>query len=183
MLFLLFWGFCFWSSVGLNSWVLILFHCQLSTAQARINSIGPKLHLTSFTAIVAHRCNYILDILGCRIITAVIIHLCSLRNSSKSLEFSTEEIISDYNFFILYVFLCIELVLKHLYSDYFKFSATFELLIRSLIHLSVILFFLFIENRFLSLTMHPDHSFPSLCSSQLSLISFSLIPTPPPFPL
>lgn len=49
---LLFSGFCFWSSVGLNSWVLILFHCQLSTAQARINRIGPKLHLTSFPATV-----------------------------------------------------------------------------------------------------------------------------------
>lgn len=49
---LLFSGFCFWSSLGLNSWVLILFHCQLSTAQARINCIGPELHLTSFPATV-----------------------------------------------------------------------------------------------------------------------------------
>lgn len=49
---LLFSGFCFWSSLGLNSWVLILFHCQLSTAQARINRTGPDLHLTSFPATV-----------------------------------------------------------------------------------------------------------------------------------
>lgn len=134
--------------------------------------------------LLAHRHNYILDILGCRMITEVIIQLCSLRNSSESLEFSLEEIISDYKFFILYVFLGIELVLKHLYNDYFKFSTTFELFIHSLIHLSVIFIsFLFIENRFLSLTMHPDHSFPSLCSSQLSLIPLSFISPAPPFPL
>lgn len=167
----------------LSHWPVLFYRQKITASSQYAHCINQMSNFMS-EILLAHRHNYILDILGCRMITEVIIQLCSLRNSSESLEFSPEEIISDYKFFILYVFLGIELVLRHLYNDYFKFLTTFELLIHSLIHLSIIFIsFLFIENRFLSLTMHPDHSFPSLCSSQLSLIPLSLISPPPPFPL